>query len=86
MVTDELSVGASRWREMRIFEELKEQDMPEAVIVSTARTGLAKAGRGGFNITHGSIMAGHTLKHAIDRAKVEPWQPTPWPLKRWSTT
>jgi len=46
--------------------------MREAVIVSTARTGLAKAGRGGFNNTHGSIMAGHSLKHAIERAKVEP--------------
>lgn len=45
--------------------------MREAVIVSTARTGLAKSGRGGFNITHGSIMAGHTLKHAAERAGVE---------------
>ncbi len=45
--------------------------MREAVIVSTARTGLAKSGRGGFNNTHGSIMAGHTLKHAAERAKVE---------------
>ncbi len=45
--------------------------MREAVIVSTARTGLAKSGRGGFNMTHGSIMAGHTLKHAAERAGVE---------------
>lgn len=44
----------------------------EAVIVSTARTGLAKAGRGGFNITHGSAMGGHAIKHAIQRAGVEP--------------
>ena len=46
--------------------------MREAVIVSTARTGLAKSGRGGFNMTHGAAMAGHALKHAIERAKVDP--------------
>ncbi len=46
--------------------------MREAVIVSTARTGLAKSGRGGFNMTHGAAMAGHALKHAIERAKIEP--------------
>ena len=33
--------------------------MKEAVIVSTARTGLAKSMRGGFNMTHGAVMAGH---------------------------
>ena len=44
----------------------------EAVIVSTARTGLAKSGRGGFNITHGAAMAGHAVKHSIDRAKLDP--------------
>ena len=43
----------------------------EAVIVSTARTGLAKSGRGGFNITHGAAMAGHAVKHSIERAGVE---------------
>jgi acetyl-CoA C-acetyltransferase len=46
--------------------------MREAVIVSTARTGLAKSYRGGFNNTHGAAMAGHAVKHAIERAKVEP--------------
>ena len=44
----------------------------EAVIVSTARTGLAKSGRGGFNNTHGAAMGGHAVKHAIERAKIEP--------------
>ena len=44
----------------------------EAVIISTARTGLAKAGRGGFNNTHGAAMAGHAIKHAIERARIEP--------------
>lgn len=44
----------------------------EAVIVSTARTGLAKAGRGGFNNTHGAAMGGHAIQHAITRAGIEP--------------
>ena len=45
--------------------------MREAVIVSYARTGLAKSIRGGFNSTHGAAITGHALKHAIDRAKIE---------------
>ena len=44
----------------------------EAVIVSTARTGLAKSGRGGFNMTHGAAIAGHAVKHSIERAGIEP--------------
>lgn len=46
--------------------------MREAVIVSTARTGLAKASRGSLNDTHGITMAGHVIKGALDRAGVEP--------------
>lgn len=46
--------------------------MREAVIVSTARTGLAKSVRGGFNMTHGAAMGGHAIKHAIARAGIEP--------------
>jgi len=45
--------------------------MREAVIVSYARTGLAKSGRGGFNNTHGAAMAGHCIQHAVSRAKLE---------------
>src|SRR6059058_3798253 len=45
--------------------------MREAVIVSYARTGLAKSGRGGFNITPPMSMAAHAIKHAVDRAKVD---------------
>jgi acetyl-CoA C-acetyltransferase len=44
----------------------------EAVVVSTARTGLAKSWRGAFNMTHGATMGGHAVSHAIDRAKLEP--------------
>ena len=46
--------------------------MRQAVIVSTARTGLAKSVRGGFNQTHGAVMGGHAVKHAIARAGVDP--------------
>ena len=45
--------------------------MKQALIVSTARTGLAKSLRGGFNETHGAVMAGHVIKHAISRAGLE---------------
>ena len=45
--------------------------MREAVIVSYARTGLAKSGRGGFNITAPMTMAAHAIKHAVERAGVE---------------
>jgi acetyl-CoA C-acetyltransferase len=44
----------------------------QAVIVSTARTGLAKSVRGGFNQTHGAVMGGHAVKHAIARAGIDP--------------
>jgi len=43
-----------------------------AVIVSTARTGLAKSFRGGFNSTHGALLGGHAIKHAIAKAGIEP--------------
>jgi len=46
--------------------------MPDAVIVSTARTPLCKSWRGALNMTHGATMGGHVLRHAIDRAGVDP--------------
>jgi acetyl-CoA C-acetyltransferase len=46
--------------------------MTDAVIVSTARTGLAKSWRGAFNMTHGATLGGHVVKHAIERAKLSP--------------
>ncbi|HEX2590696.1 MAG TPA: acetyl-CoA C-acyltransferase [Rhizomicrobium sp.] len=42
----------------------------DAVIVSYARTGLAKAGRGGFNMTPAMTIAGHAIKHAVERSGV----------------
>ncbi|MFC6688192.1 acetyl-CoA C-acyltransferase [Jhaorihella thermophila] len=46
--------------------------MREAVIVSTARTGLAKSFRGSFNITHGADMGGHAVRHAVERSGLDP--------------
>ncbi len=46
--------------------------MREAVIVSTARTGLAKSHRGALNRTHGATMAGHVIKSAVERAEIDP--------------
>src|SRR2546422_5697580 len=46
--------------------------MPDAVIVSTARTPLCKSWRGAFNMTHGATLGGHVLRHAIERARLDP--------------
>lgn len=45
--------------------------MSNAVIVSTARTPLAKSWKGAFNMTHGATLGGHAVKHAIARAGIE---------------
>ncbi|MFC3614449.1 acetyl-CoA C-acyltransferase [Lutimaribacter marinistellae] len=45
--------------------------MKQAVIVSTARTGLAKSFRGSFNMTHGATMGGHAVQSAVERAGLE---------------
>ncbi len=46
--------------------------MREAVIVSTARTPIGKAFRGAFNNTHGAVLAGHAIKHAVARSGIDP--------------
>ena len=46
--------------------------MRQAVIVSYARTGLAKSMRGGFNNTPAMTMLGHAIEHAVQRAGVDP--------------
>ncbi|MFN3513219.1 MAG: acetyl-CoA C-acyltransferase [Phenylobacterium sp.] len=45
--------------------------MREAVIVSYARTGLAKSARGGFNMTPTVTIAAHAIKHAVEKSGVE---------------
>jgi len=46
--------------------------MREAVIVSTARTGLAKAARGGFNMTSSADMLAAAIEQAVKRSRVAP--------------
>ena len=46
--------------------------MSRAVIVSTARTALAKSWKGAFNMTYGATLGGHAVRHAVDRAKIDP--------------
>src|SRR5918999_4255459 len=46
--------------------------MTEAVIVSTARTPIGKAYRGAFNNTHGAVLGGHVIEHAVERSGLEP--------------
>mgnify|MGYP003342440605 CR=1 FL=1 len=46
--------------------------MSKAVIVSTARTPLAKSWKGAFNMTHGATLGGHAVRHAVARANIAP--------------
>lgn len=45
--------------------------MTRAVIVSTARTPLAKSWKGAFNMTHGATLGGHAVQHAVARAGID---------------
>ncbi len=46
--------------------------MADAVIVSTARTGIGKAFRGSLNLSHGTALAAHAIQHAVARANIDP--------------
>ncbi|PYQ46006.1 MAG: acetyl-CoA C-acyltransferase [Acidobacteria bacterium] len=46
--------------------------MTDAVIVSTARTGLAKSWRGALNLTHGATLGAHAVRAAVERARLDP--------------
>ena len=46
--------------------------MNEAVVVSTARTGLGKSWKGAFNMTHGATLGAHAVRHAVARARLDP--------------
>ena len=46
--------------------------MTSAVIVSTARTPLAKSWKGAFNMTHGATLGGHAVRAAVQRAGIAP--------------
>ena len=45
--------------------------MSKALIVSTARTPLAKSWKGAFNMTHGATLGGHVVKAAVERAGID---------------
>jgi acetyl-CoA C-acetyltransferase len=45
--------------------------MTNTVIVSTARTPLAKSWKGAFNMTHGAALGGHVVREALQRAGLE---------------
>ena len=45
--------------------------MTSAVIVSTARTPLAKSWKGAFNMTYGATLGAHAVQHAVQRAGIE---------------
>ena len=46
--------------------------MTDAVIVSTARTGLAKSWRGALNMTYGATLGAHAVRAAVERARLDP--------------
>src|SRR5258705_3076455 len=46
--------------------------MKDVAVVSYCRTGIAKAGRGALNQTHGIPMAAHVLRNAVKRARIDP--------------
>lgn len=46
--------------------------MREAVIVSTARTGIGRAYRGAFNDTEAPVLSGHVVRAAIERSGLDP--------------
>jgi acetyl-CoA C-acetyltransferase len=46
--------------------------MRDALIVSTARTGLARSWRGALNMTHGATLGGHVVRHAMARSRLDP--------------
>src|SRR5689334_21006996 len=66
--------SGNRRRCSRDSQPKEGHSMVDAIIVSTARTGLAKSWRGSFNMTHGATLGGHVVRNAMERAKVDPAQ------------
>ena len=67
--------AARRRRQDLQLKQLQTTDrtstMTDAVIVSTARTPLAKSWKGAFNMTHGATLGGHAVKAAVERAGID---------------
>src|SRR5438067_2677060 len=68
------AISGSRRRCSRSLPVKEGHSMVDAVVVSTARTGLAKSWRGAFNMTHGATLGAHAVKAAMQRAKLDPGQ------------
>src|SRR5215467_315231 len=45
--------------------------MKDVAVVAYCRTGIAKAGRGALNQTHGIPMAAHVLRNVVQRAGID---------------
>src|SRR5437762_12712900 len=67
-----MTIFGNRHRCSRGLQLKEGHSMVDAVIVSTARTGLAKSWRGAFNLTHGATLGGHVVRVAMERAGIEP--------------
>src|SRR5882672_9072686 len=46
--------------------------MKDVAVVAYCRTGIARALRGALNQTHGIPMTAHVLRHAVQRAGIDP--------------
>ena len=46
--------------------------MKDVAVVAYCRTGIARAIRGALNQTHGIPMTAHVLRHAVERAGIDP--------------
>src|SRR5688572_28519376 len=64
--------GRPTLRRRPALRRRQEAAVVDAVIVSTARTALAKSWRGAFNLTHGATLGGHAVQQAITRAGIAP--------------
>ncbi len=66
------AAGQAGRRRQVVHLNPRTETMTQAVIVSTARTPLAKSWKGAFNMTHGATLGGHAVKAAVERAGIDP--------------
>ena len=71
-VLDAGAAAGAAGREGGTFSEYRRINVTEAVIVSTARTGLGKSWKGAFNMTYGATLGAHAVQHAVARAGIDP--------------
>ena len=71
-LSDACTAGGIRCKLVQVFEYAHLCLVKEAVIVSTARTALAKSWKGAFNMTHGATLGSFAVKAAVERAGIDP--------------